>query len=111
MQAKTLKWLDECDKQNVPVLIICTYRDDEYQNWLYASGRTREGRIVTYAKGGESKHNEREAFDFCIVKAGKADWHDVANYTKAGLIAEKIGMKWAGRWNGRMKETGHIQEY
>lgn len=111
MQHKTLAWLDACDKANVQVKIISTFRDAEYQNWLFAQGRTREGKIVTYAKAGQSEHNHKRAFDFCIIKAGKADWQDVASYTKAGLIAESLGLKWAGRWNGRMKELGHIQEF
>lgn len=42
------------------------------QNALYAQGRTKPGRIVTNARGGQSYHNFGLAFDFCIVRRGRA---------------------------------------
>ena len=57
------KLIDECDKQNIDILITSTYRDAESQNALYAIGRTKAGRKVTNAKGGQSFHNWRCAFD------------------------------------------------
>jgi hypothetical protein len=34
---------------------------------------------------------------------------DVKEFTQAGLLAESLGLVWAGRWNGKLKEIGHIE--
>lgn len=104
-------WICDCNEAGLDILIVSTYRDDEYQNWLYASGRTRLGHIVTNARGGESKHNKRLAVDFCVMQGKTCDWKDVKSFTQAGIIAERFGLVWAGRWNGKMKELGHIEAY
>ncbi len=41
------------------------------QDALYAQGRTKPGKIVTKAKGGQSNHNFGIALDFGVFKAGK----------------------------------------
>lgn len=102
-------WLAACKKWGLDVLVISTYRDDEFQNYLYAKGRKNKEAIVTNARGGESKHNKRLAVDFCVMDGKKCNWIDTKRYTKAGLIAESLGLKWAGRWAGKLKETGHIE--
>lgn len=107
---KAMQWRDACALAGLEVLVISTYRDDEYQNWLYASGRTREGKVVTNARGGESLHNKRLAFDFCIMDGKRCNWTDKERYKKAGEIAEALGLEWAGRWTGKLKELGHIQQ-
>jgi peptidoglycan L-alanyl-D-glutamate endopeptidase CwlK len=78
------------------------------QNALYAQGRTTPGKIVTNAKGGQSFHNYGVAFDFVPIVGGKAQWNDVALFTKCGEIAESIGLEWAGRWV-KFKELAHCQ--
>ncbi len=104
-----MKWLDACKADGMDILIVCTYRDDEYQDFLYAKGRTTDGKICTNAKGGQSKHNKRKAVDFCVMDGKECDWQNVKDFTRAGLIAEKLGLVWAGRWNGKLKELGHIE--
>lgn len=98
-----------CALNGLEVLIYCTYRSEEEQNALYAQGRTQPGRIVTNARGGESLHNHRCAFDFVPLVAGKPAWSDAALYRKAGIIAESVGLEWAGRWTGSLRETAHCQ--
>jgi peptidoglycan LD-endopeptidase CwlK len=106
---KVMQWRDACEADGLDILIVRTACDAEYQDWLYASGRTREGRIVTMAKGGQSMHEKREAVDFCIMDGKRCDWHNIASFTKAGIIAERIGLVWGGRWNGKLKDFGHIE--
>lgn len=101
-------FIAECDKAGIDVIITSTYRDNESQNALYAQGRTLAGKKVTNAKAGQSYHNYRIAFDFCPIVNGKADWNNVANFTKCGEIAEQIGLEWAGRWKS-FKELAHCQ--
>ncbi len=103
-----MAFIAECDKAGIDVIITSTYRDNESQNALYAQGRTLAGKKVTNAKAGQSYHNYRIAFDFCPIVNGKADWNNVANFTKCGEIAESLGLEWAGRWES-FKELAHCQ--
>lgn len=98
-----------CASQGIDILIYCTFRSGEEQNVLYAQGRTAPGKIVTNARAGESFHNWNLAFDWVPVVGGKPQWADTALYLKAGIIAESVGLEWAGRWKGSLRETAHCQ--
>ena len=98
-----------CKSHGIDVLITSTLRDNESQNALYAQGRTAPGKIVTNAKGGQSYHNYGVAFDFVPLVNGKAMWDDLDLYKKCGEIAESVGLEWAGRWQGKLRETAHCQ--
>jgi peptidoglycan L-alanyl-D-glutamate endopeptidase CwlK len=102
------QFVAKCKEQNIDVIITSTYRDYESQEALYAQGRTKPGKKVTNAKGGQSYHNFKVAFDFCPIVNGKAQWTDVTTFTKCGEIAESLGLEWAGRWL-RFKELAHCQ--
>lgn len=102
------RFVASCAKQNIDVIITSTYRDAESQNALYAQGRTTPGSKVTNAKGGQSFHNWKVAFDFVPVVNGKAQWADTALFTKCGEIGESLGLEWAGRWI-KFKELAHFQ--
>ena len=109
-KVKTLceQFIASCAKQNIDILITSTYRDTESQNALYAQGRTAPGSKVTNAKGGQSFHNWKVAFDFVPIVNGKTQWNDTVLFTKCGEIAESIGLEWAGRWV-KFKELAHCQ--
>lgn len=64
---------------------------------------------MTNAKGGQSFHNWKVAFDFCPIVNGKAMWSDDALFTQCGEIGESVGFEWAGRWKGKMIEKAHLQ--
>ena len=102
------EFIKKCDEQGIDILITSTYRDIESQNELYAQGRTKPGKIVTKAKGGQSFHNWRVAFDFVPLLNGKPAWNDTALFTRCGEIGESVGLEWAGRW-ARFKELAHFQ--
>lgn len=110
-RVKTLAetFLKRCYEAGYDILIYSTYRDVEAQNAIYAQGRTTKGAIVTNAKGGQSFHNYRCAFDWVPIQGGKARWNDSLAYSKCGKIAEEVGLEWAGRWTGKLKETAHCQ--
>jgi len=80
-----------------PVGISSTYRDNAAQNYLFAQGRTRPGPIVTNARGGESVHNYRLAFD--IFKNIKSqEFSDSKFFDTAGKIWTQMGGEWGGNW-------------
>ena len=101
-------FVNKCLEEGIDIIITSTYRDYESQNALYAQGRTVHGRKVTGAKGGESYHNFRLAFDFAPIKNGKINWKDEELFRKCGVIAESVGLEWAGRWM-KNNELAHCQ--
>ena len=101
-------FITACEQRGIEVLVTSTYRDIESQNALYAQGRTSPGKIVTKAKGGQSFHNYRVAFDFVPLVNGKPCWDDEELFKKCGGIAEEVGLEWAGNWVS-FKEMAHCQ--
>lgn len=97
------QFIANCKKEGIAVEIISTYRDNARQNAIYAQGRTKPGKIVTYAKGGQSWHNYRLAFDFVVMKHEKADWGDMKSYKAARKIGEALGLE------GLSFELAHLQ--
>ena len=89
-------------------------------------------RRVTNAKPGESRHNymigelaASLAFDFVPIRNGKLVWgtsgdgldedpdddrhDDLELWQRCGAIGERLGMQWAGRWTGSLREYAHLQ--
>ena len=102
-------FLHSCEKVGLDILIYCTFRDNKEQDALYDMGRKTKDKIVTNARGGRSWHNYGAAFDFVPLIGGKPQWSNSALYSQAGQIAESVGLEWAGRWTGSLKETAHCQ--
>lgn len=101
-------FIDACIASGIKVSITSTYRDAEYQNALYAKGRTAPGSIVTKAKGGQSMHNWQVAFDFVPLDAnGKPDWGNTKAFEQCGKIAQSLGLEWGGGW--KFKDMPHCQ--
>lgn len=97
------KFVAACKKEGIDVLITSTFRDNESQNAIYAQGRTKAGRIVTNARGGQSWHNYRLAFDFVPVVNGKAMWNDARAFKRCRQIGENLGLE------GLNFEMAHLQ--
>jgi peptidoglycan LD-endopeptidase CwlK len=97
------KFVANCKKEGIDVLITSTYRDNESQNALYAQGRTKAGRIVTYARAGQSWHNHKLAFDFVPIQNGKAMWNDSRTFKRCRAIGEALGLE------GLDFEMAHLQ--
>ena len=102
-------FIAECTLANIDVMITSTYRDNEYQDFLYAKGRSdKTTPIVTNAKGGESIHNYRLAFDFVPLKDVKPQWNNLELFKLCGAIANQIGLEWGGDWV-KFKDYPHCQ--
>lgn len=117
LQPLCRKFLKACEAAGLDILITCTYRSAEEQDELYARGRTKPGRRVTNAKGGQSKHNHTDsrgkpaalAFDIVPLEGGKAMWSKAfPHWQKAGEIGVALGLEWAGNWR-RFTEYPHFQ--
>lgn len=83
-----------------PAKVIETIRTRQRQQWLYASGRTRPGRILTYTM--ESRHLVGKAAD-CMPASG--NWNDKVFFKKLEIEAKKIGLETLAR----IGDYGHVQ--
>jgi peptidoglycan L-alanyl-D-glutamate endopeptidase CwlK len=106
LQVKARYWLSLCEKEwplaDVDVLITNTLRTSAEQAELYAQGRSKPGKVVTWAKPGSSAHNFGLAFDFVPLRFGKPVWGtkgaDLALWQRCGQLGEQLGLEWGGRW-------------
>ena len=91
------KLIEQAQAAGFPIMVTQTLRTFFEQDLLYAQGRTKEGKIVTNAKGGYSWHNFGRAFDVVFVDAdGKPDWE--GPWDDLGVLGETTGLEWGGRW-------------
>jgi len=105
---KIKKFLTKASKQGMDLRVISANKDCKEQNRLYAQGRTLPGKKVTNAICGKSSHNYRKAVDIVEFKNGKALWKN-PNWNKIGLLGEKEGLEWGGRWKS-IVDKPHFQD-
>lgn len=107
------KFLNAAKDAGIDLIITSTYRDHESQAALFEQGRTKPGAIVTNARPGQSWHNWRCAFDVVPIRNGKPVWStngpDGDLWRKVGELGESVGLEWAGRWTGKLREFAHFQ--
>jgi len=116
IREKALLHINACASEGIDLLIYCTFRSNVEQNAEYAKGRTAHGAIVTNARGGQSKHNHVEdgvaaslAYDCIPIVNGKAQWGNASLVSRVGILGESVGLTWAGRWRGRLRESVHFE--
>ena len=85
-----------CGEQGLKVRITETYRSQQRQNELYAQGRTKPGKVVTWTKN--SRHTSRRAWDICQDVKGKEYDTSSGFFAKCGKIAARLGIAWGGTW-------------
>ena len=90
-------------KHDIWLTVTQGYRNDQTQDELYAQGRTTPGKIVTWAKAGESDHNIRKAFDVAVLdKSGTPTWpDDEVLWGRIGAVGKALGLSWGGTWGKR----------
>lgn len=131
LQPLVQKFLDNCARAGVDVLITCTWRSGEEQEALYAQGRTKPGKIVTNARAGQSAHNymlnglpAALAIDVVPLRNGKPVWglsgdgiddnpadddrDDLELWQKVRNAGESAGLESASRW-ASFREWPHFE--
>jgi peptidoglycan L-alanyl-D-glutamate endopeptidase CwlK len=103
--------IDLAAHAGLAVLVTQGLRTFAEQDALYAQGRTAPGKIVTFAKAGQSYHNFGLAFDFVPLDAlGKVDWNAThPAWGRIGELAESVGLEWGGRWTPKKRDLPHLQ--
>lgn len=96
-QAKYFLFKSAMADARIEYIVTCTLRTKEEQYDLYAQGRTKPGKIVTWTLN--SRHLKGTAFDICLLKNGKLNWDtDDPDWQQAGKIGMDIGLIWGGSW-------------
>lgn len=99
------------------VRITQTLRTFQEQDALYAQGRTKLGKKVTNAKGGQSNHNYGAAFDFCLIIDGKEvswdlkkdyDGDKIADWMEVVKVFRNAGYEWGGLW--KFTDNPHFEK-
>jgi peptidoglycan L-alanyl-D-glutamate endopeptidase CwlK len=81
----------------IEIKLISGLRTYAEQDALFAQGRTKPGRKVTNAKGGESNHNFGIAFDIGVFDEGRY-LPETPSYDAVGVIGKQLGLEWGGDW-------------
>lgn len=85
--------IQACKAAGLDIFITETYRSQERQNELYAQGRTKPGKVVTWTMS--SNHTGRQAWDVSFKSTG---YNELSKFYMAGEIAESLGITWGGSW-------------
>ena len=85
---------------DVTIRITDYYRTIEEQNELYAQGRTKPGKIVTWVKGGGSYHNYGLAMDIAFIDRNGNLLYDDKYYNILKSVYPNFNLEWGGEWQG-----------
>ncbi len=121
VRAEMTKIIEQIDKAltgRAVVRISQGLRTFKEQDDLFAIGRTKPGKKVTDAKGGQSIHNYGFAVDIVLIIDGKtaswdtkADWDGdkVADWMECVAIFKANGWDWGGDWQS-FKDMPHFEK-
>ena len=101
--------IDNLAKAGMQIEVVQGLRTFAEQDALFAQGRTKPGKVVTNARGGQSNHNYGLAVDVVPFNDNKPNW-DAPNsiWVAIGAEAEKLGLEWGGNWK-KFIDKPHIQ--
>lgn len=100
---KVLDLIQLCKAKGIELAFVETYRTHAKQNEYKGMGKkyTRSG-------GGKSKHQYGLAVDVVPIIDGVAQWDNKPLWLKVGLVGEKLGLRWGGRWRYPF-DPGHFE--
>lgn len=113
--------IKECDialTGRAKVRVTQGLRTFDEQDALYQQGRTKSGKKVTNAKGGQSVHNYGFAVDICLIIDDKIaswdtkkDWDNdkISDWDECVKIFLKHGWSWGGNWE-TFKDMPHFDK-
>lgn len=118
LQEKLEELMGLCKKNGITICIGECLRTVSEQDALYAQGRTKQGPIVTNARGStySSMHQWGVAADFYLNMDVDGDGKvsdDAFNnatklFNKVGALGQSIGLEWGGSWKNPV-DLPHFQ--
>lgn len=103
---KVRKLIILAEQNGSPIKVTQAYRSTSAQDALYAKGRTKPGKKVTNAKGGQSWHNYGCAVDVCF-KVGDP-YGEEQPWKIIGALGESQGLTWGGGFKS-IKDRPHFE--
>ncbi|HLT74260.1 MAG TPA: M15 family metallopeptidase [Ohtaekwangia sp.] len=100
---KVVELIRMCKSKGIELAIVETFRTHAKQNEYKGMGRK-----YTNSGGGKSKHQYGLAVDVVPIVNGKAVWDNVVLWRKVGVIGERLGLRWGGRWK-HPYDPGHFE--
>ncbi|CAN5357542.1 hypothetical protein BH10BAC4_BH10BAC4_09120 [soil metagenome] len=100
---KVIELIRVCRSKGIELAVIETYRTRAKQNEYKAMGKR-----YTRAAAGSSKHQYGLAVDIVPVKDTVILWNNIALWRKVGVIGERLGLRWGGRWR-RPFDPAHFE--
>lgn len=98
-----------------PMIPVQGLRTTEYQQSLYAQGRTTPGHIVTNADGIKSKSNHQaqkdgygHAIDMTFLVGGQPSFNIKLPWATYGTCAKSTGLIWGGDFK-TIRDLDHLE--
>lgn len=107
---KVEQWLATAATRGFFAELTSGKRTPQQQDALYALGRKKAGKIVTYARGtpiAQSMHVFSLACDYIPVINGIRTYH-MPTVKELGKIAKECGLSWGGDWIG-FRDYVHLE--
>jgi hypothetical protein len=100
---KIIELIIKCKAKGIELAVVEGYRTRAKQSEYQSLGKkfTRTG-------AGKSKHQYGLAVDLVPIVNGKAQWHNKALWLKIGVVGERLGLRWGGRWR-KLYDPGHFE--
>jgi hypothetical protein len=100
-----------CQQAGITLAIVESYRTHAKQSEYYAMGKA-----YTATPGGKSRHQYGLAVDIVPVVDSVAVWNSPKLWRKIGLLGERLGLTWGGRWRvlydpGHFEWSGGVSRY
>jgi hypothetical protein len=114
LQVKVRAFMAAAAADGKGLQVVQSLRTITEQNALFAQGRTKPGKVVTDARGGQSLHNFGCAIDMAVLDASgniakdaRGEWDD-SQYPPFHEWAAAAGLEWGGAWS-HFKDMPHVQ--
>lgn len=103
LRDQVIKLIVKCKAKGIELAVVETYRthakQHEYKNM---------GKKYTNSTAGRSKHQYGLAIDVVPFVDSVAVWDNPVLWRKIGVIGERLGLKWGGRWRNPY-DPGHFE--
>lgn len=95
--------VEQCREKGIELAVVESYRTHAKQHEYKTMGKK-----YTNSGAGRSKHQYGLAVDLVPVVDGVAVWDNTALWRKVGVVGEKLGLRWGGRWK-KPYDPGHFE--
>jgi hypothetical protein len=100
---RVIELIEECERKGIQLAVVESYRTHAKQHEYKTMGKQ-----YTNSNAGRSKHQYGLAVDIVPVVDDRAVWDNAALWRKVGLVGEKLGLRWGGRWK-KPYDPGHFE--